>query len=641
MKTFRQSLKNIFLKFIATVALIISSTACADYIDVVPDNIAVIEGAFETRESAYRFLATLYSYLPPFSNINNPALAAGDEISVNDNVSRDWAARRISRGGQNVVSPSLGYWGNTGTVQNLFIALRDCNIFLDNIDKPFNLDELEKTKWIAEAKFLKAYFHFYLMRMYGPIPIVRENIEVSSGVEAVRVSRDPVDEVADYIVELLDEAIPDLPLVIEDRGLELGRTTAPIAAAIKARALVTVASPLFNGNQDYSNFVDKDGQQLINPTFDKGKWARAATACQEAIDIAQQAGHVLYEFAGAPSDWSDSTVTGLSVRGSVTERWNEEVIWGGSNSLVGGELQSWAQAKIAPDLSAENRESTQSWWSPPLRIAEMFYSENGVPINEDVNYPYTTRYGVITADQSDLHYIRPGFQTARLNFDREPRFYASLGFDGGVWFGHGQKSDEEGFIVEGKKGERAGRQDANRWSQSGYWAKKLVYYENVQSTSGSGYTNRPYPFPIVRLADLYLLYAEAINEADGPAGAYEWIDRVRARAGLDGVVESWARASSNPSKPTTQEGFREIVQQERMIEMVFEGQRFWDLRRWKRASEFLNTDIRAWNIEGETTDDYYKVITVGTYKFLNRDYLWPIAEEDLIANSNLVQNPGW
>ena len=78
---------------------------------------------------------------------------------------------------------------------------------------------LLKKSWIAEAKFLKAYYHFYLMRMYGPLPIVRENIDVSSGVEAVRVSRDAVDEVARYIAELCDEAIPELPLVIENTGL--------------------------------------------------------------------------------------------------------------------------------------------------------------------------------------------------------------------------------------------------------------------------------------------------------------------------------------------------------------------------------------------------------------------------------------
>ena len=634
-------MKKRILTYITSISLFFSVSGCGDYLDVVPDNIAVIEEAFETRENALRFLATLYGYLPPFAETSNPALASGDEISVNDNVSRNWASRRISRGGQNVISPDLGYWGNRGTVRNLFIALRDCNIFLENVDKPFDLTEDEKIRWIAEAKFLKAYFHFYLMRMYGPIPIIKENIDVSSGVEAVRVKRNPVDEVADYIVQLLDEAIADLPLVIQDTGTELGRVTSPAAAAIKARVLATVASPLFNGNADYSNFVDKEGTQLISSTFDETKWSRAAEACKEAIDLAHEAGHVLYQFEQAPSDWSDTTVTKLSIRGSMTERWNDEVIWGASNSVVSGGFQSWAQAKIAPGLTAENRESTQSWWSPPLRIAEMFYTENGVPIDEDTEYDYSNRYKVAEADEAHKHYVRPGFETAILNLHREPRFYASLGFDGGVWFGHGVKSDDEALVVEGKKGERAGRQDANRWSQSGYWAKKMVYYENVQRTSGSGYSARSYPFPIVRLADLYLLYAETLNESSGPAMAYEWVDMVRERAGLGGVVQSWSAHSNDPSKPASQEGMREIIQDERMIELVFEGVRFWDLRRWKRASEFLNSDIKAWNIEGETTGSYYNVVTVGTYKFLNRDYLWPIAEEDLIANSNLVQNPGW
>jgi hypothetical protein len=634
-------MKNKLIKLIGSFLLVFSVGSCGQYIDVVPDNIAVIEGAFETRESSLRFLATLYSYLPPFASINNPALAAGDEISVNDNVSRDWPSRRISRGGQNVTSPSLGYWGNTGTVKNLFVALRDCNIFLANIDKPFDLREDERTKWIAEAKFLKAYFHFYLMRMYGPIPIIRDNIEVSSGVDAVRVSRDPVDEVTTYIVQLLDEAIPGLPLVIQDRGLELGRATAPIAAAVKAQVLVTMASPLFNGNSDYNGFVGKDGQQLISTTYDESKWVKAAEACRQAVELAHEAGHRLYTFDGPPADWSDTTVIKMNIRGSITERWNDEIIWGGSTSSVGNEMQNWAQAKIAPGLTAESRESTQSWWSPPLGIAEMFYSENGVPIDEDVNYDYHNRYKVSKADLTHKHYVRPGFETAKLNLNREPRYYASLGFDGGIWFGHGVKGDDNALIVEGKKGEKAGRLDANRWSQSGYWAKKLVYYENVQSTSGSSYTSRSYPFPVFRLADLYLLYAEALNESTGPSAAYEWVDRVRSRAGLDGVVESWSRAANQPSKPSSVEGLRDIIQDERMIELVFEGQRFWDLRRWKRASEFLNGDIQGWNVEGETTEAYYNVVNVGTYKFLNRDYLWPIAEADLIANSNLVQNPGW
>ena len=622
-----------------TITLLLMGGSCSKYVDVVPDNIAVIEDAFETRDAAERFLATLYGYLPPFNSIDNPALVAGDEIAVNDNVSRNWAGRAIGRGSQSKVNPRLGYWGSN-SVTNLFIALRDCNIFLENVDKPFDIREDEKIKWIAEAKVLKAYYHFYLMRMYGPIPIIRENIEVSAGVEAVRVSRAPVDEVANYIVELLDEAIADLPAVLEDQGTELGRITAPIAASIKARTLMTVASPLFNGNGDYAGFTDAEGNELISTAYDVEKWTRAATACKSAIDMAHDAGHFLYRFIGAPADWSDTTVTKLSIRGSITERWNEEIVWGASGRTM-STLQNWSQAKIALDLTAETRESVQSFYNTPMRIAEMFYSENGVPIDEDNTYDYTNRFEVSAADQAHQHYVRPGFETANLNMHREPRFYASLGFDGGTWFGHGQLSDDNELIVEAKKGQRTGKTDANRWGVSGYWPKKLVYYENVQRGTSSGYSNRAYPFPVVRLADLYLLYAEALNESGQTTEAYPWIDLIRERAGLNGVVESWAAASRNPDKPTTQDGLRDIIQDERMIELVFEGQRFWDLRRWKRAAEFLNSDIRGWNSEGENTEDYYKVISVGSYRFLNRDYLWPIAENDIITNSNLVQNPGW
>lgn len=626
-------------KYIVVLMLASASISCGDFVDVVPDNLAVIEDSFETRDQAERFLVSLYGFLPSYASINNPALAAGDEIVVNDNQSRLWPARAIQRGGQTPVIPELAYWGNLETVSNLFIPLRDCNIFLENADKPFDLLEDEKVRWIAEAKFLKAYYHFYLLRMYGPIPIIRENIEVGAGVDVVRVSRDPVDEVAAYIIELLDEAIPNLPVFIDDTE-QLGRVTSVIGAALKAKVLITMASPLFNGNSDYSSFVDANGVELISTTYDESKWSDAAIACKEAIDLAHSMGSVLYKFPDAPSRWADTTEIELSIRGSVTERWNDELIWGASGSQA-STIQSWAQAKIDPGLTVETRESVQSFWSPPLRIAELFYSNNGVPIDEDVNYDYESRYDVTAADDAHDRYVRSGFETASLNLNREPRFYASLGFDGGRWFGHGLIDDDNAYVVEAKKGERAGVLDANNWSSSGYFAKKLVYYENLQQTGSSGYTRRNYPFPVIRLADLYLLYAEALNESGQTGQAYEWIDMVRERAGLNGVVASWSASSNNPAKPLSQDGLRDIIHDERMIELVFEGQRFWDLRRWKRAVELLNSPIRGWNVQGESTEDYYKVVSFGNFQFLSRDYLWPISEIDIITNTNLIQNPGW
>jgi len=151
----------------------------------------------------------------------------------------------------------------------------------------------------------------------------------------------------------------------------------------------------------------------------------------------------------------------------------------------------------------------------------------------------------------------------------------------------------------------------------------------------------------MRLTDLYLLYAEALNEAeDSPAArdeAMEWLDKVRKRAGLEGVKESWAKHSLKSDKFKSQAGLREIIHRERTIELMFEGSRFWDIRRWKEAEKELNNKtVSGWETSQESPEGFYNKQTLLTQKFVSpRDYLWPIEEYDLIVNPNLVQNPGW
>src|SRR5699024_2686781 len=114
---------------------------------------------------------------------------------------------------------------------------------------------------------------------------------------------------------------------------------------------------------------------------------------------------------------------------------------------------------------------------------------------------------------------------------------------------------------------------------------------NVLQTDGS-YQLNPYPFPYIRLADLYLYYAEALNEVGGPSEeAFKYINKVRERAGIPSVEDSWSNFSKEPSRYTTKDGFRKIIHTERLIEMAFEGNRYWDLRRWKEAEEIMNNPI--------------------------------------------------
>ncbi len=141
---------------------------------------------------------------------------------------------------------------------------------------------------------------------------------------------------------------------------------------------------------------------------------------------------------------------------------------------------------------------------------------------------------------------------------------------------------------------------------------------------------------------MYLLYAEALNEVkDAPdADVYQYIDLIRERAGLKGVVESWQAHSSNPGQPASKSGMREIIHRERMIELAFEGSRFWDLRRWKESEKYMNKPIQGWNISGRG-NDFYKIATLYIPTFEFKDYFWPIKEDELLKNPNLVQNLGW
>ena len=344
---------------------------------------------------------------------------------------------------------------------------------------------------------------------------------------------------------------------------------------------------------------------------------------------------------------TDSTKTQMNIRAAITEKWNPEVIWGASNSLARG-IQAQAQARLTsgdPSNVANpptTNESIRSMLSVPLHIAEMFYSSHGVPIEEDKDYDYAGRFTTtrIVTDEYRF-YLKKDYETAQLNFDREPRYYADLGFDGGIWYGQGLYNDSKTWYLQAKAGQLGARLGASLFSVTGYWPKKLVSYRNDFGSNSNGYNTISYPWPIIRLAQMYLLYAEALNEVSGPATAYEWIDKVRARAGLKGVVQSWSSYSKNAAKPTTKEGLRDIIQRERMIELAFEGKRNWDLRRWKKADLYLNMPINSWDLEQESVANYYRVRQIFSPVFTTKDYFWPLAENSVVVNPNLVQNPGW
>lgn len=611
------------------------------YLDVVPDNVATIDYAFRERTQAMKFLFTCYSYLPECSNFEDmPGLITDDEIwFFYPPKDFDATAWQIARGEQNVVDPYLNYWDGRNNGKPLFQAIRDCNTFLANIGETPDMEPMEKDRWISEVKFLKAYYDWFLLRMYGPIPIIDKNLPVSTGPDAVKVYRQPVDSCFNYIVNLIDTAMVNLPTAVTDKVTELGRITQPIAMSIKARILITEASPLFNGNADYANFVDNKGRHLFNTTYDPSKWQKAADACKQAIDLCHSLGYKLSHFQPLIDNYHlDSALQiQMDLRTAITEKWNSGVIWASTNSMANS-IQRYAQAFLGFIPHATQQ---RAMYAPPIKIAEMFYTKNGLPIDQDKTWNYATRFNLDTGKQANIDYIANGYVTANLNFHREPRYYADLGFDGGVWYGQGEYDINNAFHVEGKAGQYSARTQASNYSITGMYAKKLVNFQNINETNGT-YQIQSYPWPIMRLAELYLYYSEALNEVSGPnAEVYKWIDLVRERAGIPSVEDSWSKYATDPSEATTKDGFRKIIRQEELIEMAFEGQRFWDILRWKEGEKYWNQPITGWDITQTDAKAYYQPILLFNQSFKKKDYFWPIYEQDIIVNHNLVQNPGW
>lgn len=614
--------------------------SCKKYLDIVPDDVATLDYAFRMRTTAEQYLFTCYSFLPDLgAKTPNPARFGADEMWL---ASTDQSASQmIGRGEQNANSPYNDYWNGANSATDLWTAVSQCNIFLENIESVPDMDELEIRKWASEVKVLKAYYYFFLLRMYGPIPVMKDNIPINASGEEVRVFRQPVDSVFSYIVTLLDEAREFLPPQVEDRNTELGRITLPIDLALKAKVLVYAASPLFNGNKDYAGFTSSDGVQFFDQTYSVEKWQKAAEACKVAIDTAHGLGYKLFQFVPGHDirNISDETILEMNYRGTITEEWNSEIIWANTNSTCRS-LQT-GSAPRSLDANQVGWQVAHGGYGATMNVANLFYTKNGLPIDEDVTWDYSGRFKLRTGTEDEKYSIKEGYTTASLNFDRGSRYYGGLGFDGGIWYGNGKYDDNDPYWLECKAGQNCGNLDPGWHSEPGYYVKKYINYTNTP-VDRSTYSTTNYPWVMLRLGDLYLLYAEALNEAYGPGDeSYQYLNLIRAKAGLPSVQQSWDQYSRHPGEYSNQSGLREIIQRERCIEMAFEGQRFWDLRRWKTAPIELNNPIVGWDITEETSEGYYRKRVLFNQHFGFKDYFWPINEHDLIINRNLVQNPGW
>ncbi len=627
-------------KFI--IILLAGLFSCDNYLDIVPDQTQQVDLLFERKEVAYTALATCYAYLPKNDGVYTSFMTMSDEITTP--ISKETDGVRIMKGQQSASNPKFGLWSGWSDQGSLWEGIRHCNILIENIHNVVDMTEEEMNSWAAEAKFLKAYYHFLLFTYYGPIPIVDENLPISASDNEVRVKRSTVDQSVDYIVQTIDDAILDLP-VRELSSNDLGRIDQVIAKSIKSRVLLYAASPLFNGNSEmYSGFINEDGEHYFNQTYDQTKWDLAKDASLDAINAALENGVGLYEFSSTPPNYEDEYEeseflrTLYDLKYTIVDKWNSELIWGNSNPVRDNDWWQMQAACMMKNPSASSVEAAWQWIAPTLRIAELFYTENGLPIDQDLTYDFQNRFNTATVGASQNYQAQYGTTTAKLNLNREPRFYSSLGFDRGY-----NRTWGNLWQLRMKKGEIHGRiANSDDYLITGYALKKLVHPDS----EGDGYNKIvTYAWPMIRLSELYLNYAEAINESVGPnQEAYDALNTVRERAGISNVEDAWGNASISATlnKHTTQDGFREIIRQERLIELSFEGNRYNDIRRWKQAEQYFNSPVFGWSVDETSVGGYYNITQVGTRSFNSpRDYFHPISINEITINPNLTQNLGW
>ena len=641
-------MKSIINKIVIGIICCYTAASC-NYLNIIPDDLPTLQHAFADKYAAEQYLATCYFMIPKKSEWNpNPAMMGALEMIFNKEYLHQ-NALLFGLGYDSPASPLINYWGGTGTyIRSLYGGIRDCNVFLDNIESVQDLTASEKNRWIAEVKMIKAYLHFYLTIYYGPMCPMKESAPVNESTRGVRVYRQKIDDCFAYALELMDEVIKSdaLPLTISNSLTEYGRFTKAAAYSLKAKMLLYFASPLFNGNTDYADFLNENGEPFFNQTYDPSRWQKAAAACKEALDVCALSGIRLYQTADyiTARPQSDSTRIVNVLRSAISQRWNCELIWGNTSYMISPTLQyvcfprfEQAEYQFANDANI---------MSVPLHVVDWFYSKNGVPIEEDSNYPYENRFETRVGDADHRYYIQQGETTAAMNFDREPRFYSTLGFDRGKWYGNSYLNypddDSQCLYPCGRFSEFSSVFNAGAYNVTGYWPKKLVSI-NTGYIDKNRIAYETYPFPEIRYADLLLWYAEALNESKSAPDAevYQYIDMVRARAGLKGVVESWAKYSNQPDKPLSKAGMREIIQRERKIEFMCEGVYYWDSHRWKTSMKEWNRPIQGWNVLKSDVQDYYMVTTLYWQKFTYERYFAPIPEDDLLKNPLLVQNQGW
>ena len=661
---------NILLASLAVLAC----TSC-NFLDVAPAKRADLSDAMKNKSAVENWAFGNYETV----HVTNPIAFTNYEGSTDEYVTPDaWNEHNrqtVAYGKLNATNISDEYWRRFyGSIGNVHLFLRE----LENQNPPF-LTEDDKALYVANSNFLKGYYYFKALSLFGPCPKV-DSYQPTDTPKEEFPGRYHFDYMVDYVCDLLDLAMntPQFPA-----GYTLdepyGRGNKTVCAALKSRMLLYAASPLWNGDFPYPSWSNTSfetpgyGKELVSKEFSLDKWVRAKEAAEEAIKIATTEGQRklmdiadiksmmdndklkpedLYipesmfeseegeegeENTAARQEFLQRVMLMRYVAASDEEMGNKELIFTVNNQTT----SDIAFASLPRNVIENNNGEWFSGFcgiSPTLEMVEAFYTVNGKLPAKDPDFPDESQWltSANIPDRTDI---------IKLNVNREPRFYAWILYDG---------CDVGPVLVDGKPLTL----DLKRTDKSGYDSKPSLRDQNQTGylnnkftpvdTRWTGNSNSVdyFPAPLIRLAELYLNLAECCAELYMNTGDAAELDEaltnlniIRRRAGVPEL---------KTADCTEDMTIRDWVRAERRIELFMEGHRYYDLRRWRIADEYLEEGARTGlnsfvsRKPNLTFSEFNQRVEVdGDYCWYDRMYLLPLHQNEVYNNPQMVQAPGY
>ena len=687
-----KSLRYIIMS-VAVAGVGLGLASCSDYLNEEKHfrDMQTEERIFESKNYSEQWLAYCYTMLlgdnMEIAHRRTCITLFSDDRTFNEGGNGEHY-RSWKLGNYQEISSSNSF-GYQRTWSNSYAGIRQASILIDNIHKNKELSEREIVDMKGQARFIRAYLYYLLFRKYGPVPVLPvEGLDYTKSYDELSLPRNTAEEVVDFVDKEMLLAAKELEA--DRSSVEIARPTKGAALATRAKILMLAASPLFNGNPEMSDFVDDKGNMLIPQTYDEAKWAKAAAALRDVIELGKYElnismkklqGDKAYPATVVPpynAEYSDKTweeggwadidpfESYRSIfNGDINAYENKELIFtrgvndldenlDGQETLTRHQMPNTFDGYNCHGMTLKQCDAYEMADGTPFVRDAVTDAESGeiiTPIPEISKGIYGKFTSAFNAKSHPYDHVMNNVWWEYCN--REPRFYASVSFNGCVWNATSINTDSyKNIQIWYYRGKGDGRANGTeRWNPTGIGVMKFVNPMDACNMGGS--QAKKYEVAI-RYADILLLYAEALNELTASYEIPSWdgattytINRdvaqmhrgvrpVRVRAGVPDYSDD---VYSDPS------AFRKAIKHERQVELFSENQRYYDLRRWKDAPKEEGEQIYGCNVYMDESHkkEFHTPVRVAYLQsnFARRQYFWPISYDELKKNKRLTQSPGW